>query len=203
MVKFNMYLNHYTSTINMVTFVATALDEKYESYQFISSLILQSDSRWKCIIYCDEPNDYIRKCVEFFNDDRITIIENKVRTGNWGHLNRKVALEKLVNTKFIIQTSIQDYYTPNTVFEILSVPDEYDFIYYNSLHNHYQHAVLYTVPIVDKIDWGCFAIKTDIAKQVGINHVNSDRCDGLFVQDCFKIPNLSSYKINKILTVHN
>lgn len=187
----------------MITFVATAYNEKHESYQFISSLILQSDPRWKCIIYCDGPNQYIKDSVSFFNDNRITLIENETTKGKWGHPNRKVALETLVDTEFIIQTSIQDYYTPNTVSEILSVPNEYDFIYYNSLHNHYQHAVLYTVPIVDKIDWGCFAVKTDIAKQVGINNVNSDRCDGLFVQDCFKIPNLSSYKINKILTVHN
>jgi hypothetical protein len=187
----------------MVTFVATAHKETVDSYQFLSSLILQTDSRWKCIIYCDGRNEYIEKVVEVFNDDRISIFYSEEPKGFWGHYNRKYALDNLVDTEFVIQTSIQDYYLPITVGEILKLTSKYDFIMFNSLHNHISYKILDVEPIKCKIDWGMFAIKTSIAKQNGINNIENRYCDGVFVEECFRNFNLKSAKIHKILMIHN
>jgi hypothetical protein len=186
----------------MITFLATAYKETVDSYQFISSLMLQKNPNWKCIIHCDEKNEYIEECVKFFNSDKITIINNETPTSFWGHYNRKKTLE-LIDTEFVIQTSIQDYYTPNTVSELMSNLIDCDMVMFNCIHNHFNYKVLDSIPIKCRIDWGSFVLRTDIAKKVGINQPESQYCDGIFVEECMKYPNIRTKKINKILTVHN
>jgi hypothetical protein len=187
----------------MITFVATAHQEKYESYQFLTSLILQKDTRWKCIVYCDGKNEFIEGVVNLFNDDRITLVSSEHPKGFWGHYNRKDALDNLVDTEFVIQTSIQDYYTPNTVGEILKLSNLYDFIRYSAIHNHIDYNVLEGYPGQSQIDWGMFAVRTTIAKEVGINYVEHPHCDGLFAGECMMVNNIRTCKIDKILTIHN
>jgi hypothetical protein len=187
----------------MITFVATAYNETVDAYQFLSSLILQKDSRWKCIVFCDGKNDFIENVVNVFNDERITLFYTEEPKGFWGHYNRKYALENLVDTEFIIQTSIQDYYTPNAVSEILNLTMDYDFIIYNSIHNHLDYNILDAYPIQSKIDWGMFAIRTDVAKIIGINNPEHSHCDGIFAEECFNFGGLKTFKIKKVLTIHN
>lgn len=186
----------------MITFVATAYKETIDAYQFISCLLLQTNPNWKCIIYCDEPNSYIKKCIETFDDSRISYKENIKATGFWGHYNRQEALYNLVNTEYVIQTSIQDYYTPNTVDLISQNINKYDFIFFNCIHNHRNHNILISEPKCTFIDWGSFVVKTEIARNIGYI-IESATSDGLFVEECFKIKDLKSIKIDKVLTVHN
>lgn len=186
----------------MITFITTAYKETIDIHLFVSSLLLQKDNRWKCIIYCDEKNDYIENVMKTFNSDKFTILYNETSTGFWGHYNRKKTLN-LVDTEFVIQTSVQDYYLPNTVSELMKLSSNYDFISFNCLHNHFGYRVLDTKPIQNHIDWGSFMVRTYIAKTVGINNPESSVCDGLFVEECMKFPGIRSNKVNKVLTVHN
>lgn len=186
----------------MITFIATAYKETVDSYQFISSLILQKNPNWKCIIYCDEKNEYINDCINFFKTDKIKLVYNDTPTGYWGHYNRKSSLN-LVDTEFVIQTSIQDYYTPNTVDDLLLSLTDCDMVMFNCIHNHLKYHVLDSTPKVCKIDWGSFVLRTDIAKKVGINQPEHEWCDGIYVEECAKYPNIKIKKLNKILTVHN
>jgi len=188
----------------MITFVTTAYKETFEeALLFLSSLILQKDNRWKCLVYCDQPNNKIKRAVNFFNDERIRLIENKTSKGNFGHHNRKTALNNLVDTEFVIQTSIQDYYVPITVSKILEYSDTFDFIYFNCSHNHLQYFLLNSEPVRSKIDWGSFVVRTKIAKKIGIDDLESVECDGLFVERCIQYPNIRILKLDNILTVHN
>lgn len=186
----------------MITFVATAYKETVDMHLFVSSLLLQKKQSWKCIIYCDEKNDYIQNTLKMFNSKKFVLVTNEVSLGFWGHPNRKKSLD-IIDTDFVIQTSVQDYYLPNAVSEIQKFTNNYDFISYDCLHNHMDYRVLNTQPFRNQIDWGSFAIRTDIAKKVGIRNLESSTCDGLFVEDLMKVPNLRYHKINKILTVHN
>jgi hypothetical protein len=186
----------------MITFIATAYKETIDSYQFISSLMLQKNPNWECIIHCDEKNEYIEECVNFFKTDKIKLVYNDSSTGYWGHYNRKNSLD-LVKTEFVIQTSIQDYYTPNTVDELLLALTDCDMVMYNCVHNHLRYDVLDTISKICKIDWGSFVLRTEIAKKVGINQPEHKWCDGIFVEECTKYPNIKIKKLNKILTVHN
>jgi hypothetical protein len=186
----------------MITFVATAHNETTEAYLFISSLLLQTNPNWKCKIYCDKNNEYIKNVVNHFNDCRIEYFENEVNTGFWGHYNRIKSLNE-ISTEYFIQTSIQDYYLPITISEIYKYIDNQDILLFNCLHNHFKYDTLITNPIRCQVDWGTCVVKTEIAKKVGINHPESKICDGLFIEEFCKFPNIKLLKINKTLTIHN
>ncbi len=186
----------------MVTFIAASYNETNDAYLFISSLLLQTNKNWKCIIYNDGKNDFIRNVVKHFNDERISYYESKEPRGFWGHYSRKDALN-LVNTEFLVQTSIQDYYIPTAVDDILSVSNISDIILFNCLHNHFRYNVLPCTPQVGRVDWGSHAIRTNIAKKVGIRLPESSTSDGHFVVDCMNYPGIRYHKIEKVLTVHN
>ncbi len=186
----------------MITFIATSHNETNESFMFISSLLLQTNQNWKCIIYNDGKNEFIKKVVQQFNDERIKYYETENAVGFWGHYSRKEALN-LVDTEFLIQTSIQDYYIPTAVDEILTVSKYNDIILFNCLHNHFRYNVLQCTPQVGRVDWGSHAIRTDIAKKVGIRLPESSTSDGYFVVDCMNYVGIRYHKMEKILTVHN
>jgi len=187
----------------MITFVATAYKEHYDPYMFISSLLLQTNKNWKCIVYCDGYNEHIKNIVTNFNDERIVYINSETNTGTWGHFNRLDSLNRLIDTEFFIQTSIQDYYLPNTVDLILNDSNNFDFIHFNCLHNHINYELLNTTPNIGQIDWGCYAVRTSVGKIVGINRPDYSGCDGFFAEELMRFPNIRVKKINKILTIHN
>jgi len=189
----------------MLTFVAPAFNEENDPYVFIGAMLCQSNPDWKAIIYHNGPYTRLRYFVESFGDPRLIYAQSNTNTGAWGCYNRIDAINNLVDTEFVIQTSIQDYWLPNAVDDIMKLTEEHDFIYWNSI-NHlagYEN-VLDCEPRLERIDWGNFAIKSSIAKQVGIQHPEEFTADGLFVEDCMKSGLvLNPIKINKILTIHN
>lgn len=185
----------------MITFIAPTYNEKIEPYLFISSLLIQKNSNWKAIIYSNGINKHCASVVKHFNDSRISYIESETNTGFWGCYNRIDALNNHVNTDFVCQTSIQDYFTPNAVDEILNHIDN-DLIYWDSIHNHFNWDILKSELKPNRIDWGNFAIKTEIAKKVGINQPEYSGADFIFVNDCLPLVT-KIVKLNKILTSHN
>jgi hypothetical protein len=188
----------------MLTFVAPAYLETHEPYVFIGSLLCQLNPNWKAIIYHNGPNPALQAIVESFGDKRLMYKESEANTGAWGTYNRIDAIKNLVDTPFIIQTSIQDYWLPNAV-DSISIHTDQDFIYWNSINHLSGYAnILDCRPVVDHIDWGNFAIRTAIAQKVGINHPTEFTADGLFVKDCMESGLAKSMiKLEKVLTIHN
>lgn len=187
----------------MLTFITTAYNEKNEANIFLNSLLLQDNPNWKCIVYADVPNEYVKNLITEINDNRIVYHENEIKTGFWGHKNRKFALQNLTNTEFVLQSSIQDYYLPITVSSVLKLKDTHDFIYFDCIHNGFGYNVLNTKPKICNIDWGCFAVRTNIAKQIDIHDTESRVTDGIFVENCMRYNGLRVAKLNKILLIHN
>lgn len=187
----------------MITFITTAYNEKKEANVFLNSLLLQDNPNWKCVVYADVPNEYIKNLILDINDNRIIYYQNDLKTGFWGHKNRQFALQNLVDTDFVLQSSIQDYYLPITVSSILQHSKTHDFIYFDCIHNGFGYNVLSTSPKVCHIDWGCFAVRTDIAKKIDITNTESRVTDGIFVENCMKLSSIKVLKINKILLIHN
>jgi hypothetical protein len=188
----------------MITFIAPAHYEKYDPYMFVASMLCQKNANWKAIIYHNGPNSLLESIITGFNDPRLLFRQSENNTGAWGTYNRIDALNNIVDTEYVVQTSIQDYWLPNAVKSILEHQDM-DFIYWNSI-NHlagYEN-VLDCQPVVDRIDWGNFAIRTNIARQVGIKNPTEFTADGLFVTDCMNSGLIASQlKLDKILTIHN
>jgi hypothetical protein len=187
----------------MISFVTAAYKETVEADVFINSLLLQTNPNWECIIYCDEPNEYIKNCIKKCGDSRVRYFQNEKSKGFWGHANRKYALENLVEGDFVLQASIQDYYLPITVECINNLSKDFDFIFFNCIHNGMGYEILNSEPRICGIDWGSFAVRTSLAKKVGIEKVESRVTDGIFVENIFKVENVRYHKINKILTIHN
>lgn len=206
----------------MVTFVATSFEEEFDPYVFIGSMLCQKNRNWKAIIYNNGPNPWMKQIleeiqqprvrynhwlktvIESFNDSRLIYLESELNTGGWGCYNRNDAINNLVDTEYVVQTSIQDYWLPNAVDDILAQSGN-DFIYWDSI-NHlsgYQN-ILHAMPVMRYIDWGNFAIKTSIAKQIGINSPEAFNADWFFVRDCIAEGLIvKSKKLNQILTIHN
>jgi hypothetical protein len=188
----------------MVTFIAPAFNEKFETYIFIGSMLCQTDTNWKAIIYHNGPNKWLRYFVDSFVDKRLIYAESATNTEAWGTFNRIAALNNMVDTEYVVQTSIQDYWFPNTVACIGQHQDE-DFIYWNSI-NHltgYEN-ILECEPVINRIDWGNFAIRTRIARAVGIQRPTEFTADGFFVADCVNSGLIKrQLKLNQVLTIHN
>jgi hypothetical protein len=186
----------------MITFIASASDEKFEIPQFIVSLLLQTDPRWKCIICFDEPHEYGKKVIDFFNDDRISYIENPIRTGYWGNFNRKKALEELADTEFVILTQVDEYYLQNSVDLILQ-NSQYDFMYFNHICR-YSSTNLFqlcdTRPEVSGIDISCYVTRTSLAKTV-INQLDLtwSGADGKFAEICVNTPGVKFTKLDRFV----
>jgi len=186
-----------------VTFVAVCHNETHEVDMFCSALLLQKDQRWNCVVVCNGQNDAIAESMSKYQyDKRFTYLESDTNTGAWGCYNR-IKVLSIINSPYVINTSIQDYYPPHAVACINAYAGK-DIIYWQCLHNHFAYDVLDSKLELTRIDWGSFAVKTEIAKAVGINHPDSVAADGLFIADLLAAGYTgNNHKIDKILTVHN
>jgi len=166
-----------------VTFIVISYLEHWEAYMFIGAMLCQTNPNWKIIIWHDDPNWKLRSIVEQFEDPRITYVETPNR-GAYGAYNRIDALE-MVDTEFVVQTTIQEYYIPVAVEKILENSDN-DVVYWSTIHHSFGYSVLNSSLKIRAIDWSNFAMKTEIARKVGIKQPAEYCADGIFVEDCVK-----------------
>jgi len=184
-----------------ITFIVISYLEYWEAYMFIGAMMCQKNPNWKVIIWHDAPNPKLKEVIESFKDERIKYIETENR-GSWGCWNRIDAL-KLVDTEFVIQTTIQEYYLPNAVDEILKYSSA-DIIYWNTIHHTFSYNILNSDLQRNRVDWSNFALKTEIAQKVGINNPTSYTADGEFIEDCVSSGLLKMRVKNpKILSIKN
>lgn len=186
----------------IVTFVLIAYQEVYDIHVSLGSLLCQKDSRWKAIVYHDGPNETMRATVEGIQDPRITYVEEEKNTGTWGVYNRIRSLD-MVNTEWMVQGTVQEYWCPVVVTAIETNRDA-DIVLWNVAHHHFGYQTLDSQLAVKRIDWSNFAIKTEIARQVGINHPKDFCADGLFIQDCVASGLIKKgIKIPRVLSIKN
>jgi hypothetical protein len=99
-----------------------------------------------------------------------------------------------------------NYYTPNFVNEFISkINNNINFIYCDMIHNHINYKYFNSEPMINKIDIGNFAVRTEYAKLIKFNK-GSYGADGEFVEEyvdkfCKEKNNIE--KINAALYVHN
>lgn len=193
--------------MNKLTFIATAHNETWFNRSFINSIVAQTNCDFEAVIYHNGHNKELREYIE--NEVHLPQLryrESETDTGSWGTRNRQVAINEC-KTEYIIQTSIQDYWLPQAVDYILKgLEQSPDILLWDSI-NHLVGPcqVLNAKMTWSKIDWGNFAIKTSIAKQMKIKH--GEYCsDWLFIKECIdrKLINpIKILKLNAILTIHN
>lgn len=196
---------------NILTLIAPAYQEKYYNMAFVDSMLNQTkQDGWDVICIHNGPvgdGDFWSKGHRLVRSN-FTFTTSLDNTGNWGIANRQQAITEC-DTEYIIQTSIQDYWLPQAMEYILKAIERYtpDLIIWDSI-NHLVGPckVLESKLEWARIDWGNFAIRTEIAKKVGINHGDQYCADWLFIQDVINSGLVDEKKILKIpyiLTIHN
>lgn len=191
-----------------VTFVALAFNEILSNRPLLDSLIMQTNPNWELIIYHNGASSEIKTWANSYNDPRVKYFETEVNNDN-ACLNRLDAINNLVTTQYIIQTSIQDYYLSWAVELILKRLSETraDFCYWDSINHLCGHGVLITKLQMCYIDWGNFCIPIEIAKQIGIPGFEPTvrRGDDWYTVEKGLQMNLfkNITKINNVLTIHN
>jgi len=186
-----------------VTFVAPMFKDYTGVYSYIGSLLSQTNSSWKTIIYHNGTDKLARSIVESFKDSRIVYVESLINTEAWGCYNRIDALNNLIDTEYVIQSSAHDYWIPTAVEEMTNHNE--DFLYFNGINHIFGYGgIIDTHPSIGRMDWGNFRVRTEIARKVGINKPEEFCADGMFVRDLLKSGLIKSIrKINKCLTIHN
>lgn len=186
----------------IVTFVVITYKEQWEPYMFIGMLKCMKNPNWKAIIWHDGPNPTMKAIVEAFGDERIQYMENEENKGSWGCYNRIAALD-MVDTEFVVQTTIQEYYMPVFV-DYIEQNKNNDLIYWPCIHHSFDYNILNAEPVRGRMDWSNFALKTHIARKVGINYPTAYMADGLFIEDVMK-SNLVKKKIRveRLLNIKN
>ena len=203
-----------------VQFFATYYQQKEKANTLINSLMMQTADNWELVI-CSNADGSVNDLV--ITDPRITVKVTEENTGFWGALNRRDYIQnELEDDVLLINTSVEDYYIPKLV-ELINEHSDKDFIYWDFAHHHFGYNTNQAIsqPRITKIDWGNFAIKSSIAKNVSIGSfekVNPDNPnetfnisywqefmgDGFFVEHVFaQNLQLKSIRIPKILMVKN
>lgn len=190
----------------MITFVLPAITEVNDAYVSLGSLMCQTNPAWEAIVINNGCNLRLRELIEkaFGFDNRVIYAESEEVTGT-ALANRLTALN-MAQPGYVIQSSIQDYYVPETVELLHSaiLRESYDFIYWNSINHHYHpNVVMECFPTRMRIDWGNFAVRVEMAKEIGYMHLDDNMADGLFVEELIQKLNPKKYKIDRMLTVHN
>ncbi len=182
-----------------VTFVLLSHNQEYDALVSLGSLYCQTNHNWRAIILNNGENPPLRKLLKKYPFDTFKYIETDsfVDTDTF---NREKAFQ-LSETEYTVCGSIEDYFLPKTVDEILNSATDNDIIYWNGYNHHWvENAVMQTELKCRGIDWCNFAIRTDFARKVQVRH-REVMADGYFIEDSLKL-NPRITKIEKMLVVH-
>ena len=176
----------------------------------IDSFMVQTDPRWVLHIIHDGPAlNEVKDVINLYKGEhRVRYQETPQCNGNFGHVNRKMMLEKLAGAcdDFVLITNDDNYYVPAFVEYFLKAStSEVGMMYCNTVHNYIQYDVLYTRVKECFIDMGSFVVRMDVAKAVGFTQTHHS-ADGYYAVHCAEYCNAHRLRIlyiDKPLFVHN
>jgi hypothetical protein len=187
--------------------VTYAQDESLKC--FINSIKAQTNPNWMLYVIHDGLNAELKADLikNSYINEKICFIEYPERTGGYGHFLRNWGIFNLIKNEYVLITNGDNYYMPNAVDEILNKNE--DFIYFDCVHSHEtavnhnksSYGYMNCELAANKIDIGCVAVKTHMAKSVGFSS-NSYSADWDYFNSLLNL-NPSICKIDKVLFVHN
>lgn len=174
----------------------------------LGSLKAQTNQNWKAHVVADCPpysiKEYMKKMIEFLDDERIVLTFTENRYNDWGHTPRNIGLENATED-WVIMTGEDNYYVPTFVENFLNaISESTHFVFCNMVHNwnRDQYVSVDCQPSYGKIDMGNFMTKTEFAKQMKLD-VTLISADAKFVDEYLKNFKGEVVKIDKFLYVHN
>jgi len=205
---------------------------EYFKDSFVSSMHEQSFQDFDLHIYHDgEDVDGIHDHITHYSKLAYSNVfwhNTEKRMNQFGHDLRDLGIKEQADKyEWLIITNCDNYYVPKFLEELNKVIDnfsevtgankEYDFhtgvIYFDYIHSHNRgdSSSGGTYGFMDNqfrpciCDIGAFAVRSDIAKEVGFNRRDHD-ADAGFIQDIINLQNTKNFGIfglNKVLFVHN
>jgi hypothetical protein len=190
--------------------ICTAYDRPIQLRRMIDCFLIQTCDRWKLnIVYDGEAPQSIRDVMRLYcEDSRIVFIQTPERTQCFGHLNRKMMLEKITGEPmdFVLITNEDNDYVPTFVESFLKECKlDIGFVFCDTLHSYTKYDILKTKIKENYIDMGSFIVRLDVAKEVGFNHTHFS-ADGRYAVECAtrcKAMGLHSAYIPKAIFIHN
>lgn len=171
--------------------------------------LVQTAPDWELtFIHDGKAGEDVWKTVRLYDDPRVRFQESPERYGVYGHPNRKRFLASMESSieDFVILSNDDNYYMPVFVEELLRRrTHDTGMIYWDAVHSHFQYNVLKSLIKVDHIDIGSFAVRVDIAKEVGFNNFAFNG-DGYYAEECARKSLSKGLKIDYIpkpIFVHN
>jgi hypothetical protein len=189
-----------------VIIFATYYKQLEKCQTLIHSLKMQTNPNWKLII-CSNGDASANDIV--LDDERISVTITPTNTEFWGALNRKDYIENgLPDGVMLINTSVEDYYAPTLIQEVIECGEKADFVHWDFSHHIFGYQTMYAItqPRISKMDWGSYSIRSEVAKKVVLadDMWKQYVADGIFVEELIKqVPNLKFIRIPKILMTKN
>lgn len=173
----------------------------------ISSIAAQTNPNWKIHVVSDaSPNGALDKIIDYWkHDNRIKFTVLKERYNDWGHTPRNIGLSES-KEEWVVMSGEDNYYTPIFVEEFLKEADKAtNFVFCNMVtnFNKNQYVPMQTKIELGAIDIGCFMVRPELAKQIGIEIKYKEIADGVLADKYIKKFGGIFKHINKILYVHN
>lgn len=190
----------------LITFIAPACNEEKNNRIFVESMLGQRDSNWKAVIFHNGPNEEMKEGIESYKDTRLVYEESDMNTGMWGTQNRQMALTYIVDTPYVINTSIQDYWLQHAVSELNHViaMAQPDLITWQAINHLFRYSILTGEIAHGHCDWGQWCTKTEYLKKIGIQKGNEFSSDWFTLQAVVQSGQIkNAQKLDKILTIHN
>jgi len=185
----------------LLTIIATAHNEDRTHSPLMDSMLAQTDKNWKLIVCNNGPRllDWGQPV-----DSRISYVHSDKDTAMWGCRNRQEAIDYRVNTGYVLNTSVQDYYLPCFIQEVNDILKDktVDIVHWQAINHLFRYNVLNGEFAWGHIDWGQWCCRTEHIKKTGI--VQPDNFSGDFhtLQAVRKYAR-KTHKLDKILTIHN
>jgi len=200
----------------------------------INSLKCQTNPNWNLYIIHDGEDDFYHNLKKDLQDngyltDQIILDHTPEKAKEpWGHVSRKFGIKKYIkeDSNVTVLTNGDNYHVPIFVDEVIqsfkSNPD-LKFLFWNGIHSHENkgnhpakyprnaenYCLLEASLAYTCIDMASAAIKNNIVKDVGFNHVIHD-ADWHFFVDILQSNHFYKntgknliIKTNKVLFVHN
>jgi glycosyltransferase involved in cell wall biosynthesis len=173
----------------------------------ISSIAAQTSPNWKIHVISDaSPDGILNKIIDFWNyDERIKFTILDKRSNDWGHTPRNFGLNES-KQEWVVMSGEDNYYAPIFVEEFLKeVDDKTNFIFCNMVtnYNNQQYIPMQCKIELGFIDIGCFMVRPELAKQIGIEVKYKEIADGVLADKYVKKFGGKIKQILKVLYVHN
>jgi hypothetical protein len=189
--------------------ICVAYERPVQLVNLIGCFIVQTNPNWELyIIYDGEVPESILKAKAVHQDKRVFFTNSPERNGNWGHPNRRDALDSLPgeDVDYVLITNDDNYYVPTFVDQMLrNCNQSIGMVYCDTIHSYAHHNLTQSVPVEGGIDMGAFIVKYNIAKKVKFKH-DSFTADGLYCEECRRDCAMGGYNIIQVprpIFVHN